>query len=126
MREWFYLFKTPCLLLTPHRYKGERFVSIGEFPKFEDALKRKYVSEPWSCETTVNRNGPRMGEAGEDEVSEGFEDVARWEREKVGGHSSKRKHILSTSFPGSIWENVLIQNRDQVWGLGYGPLFVRG
>lgn len=60
------------------------------------------------------------------EVAEGFEDVSRWEWEKVGGHSSKRKHLLGTSFLGGIWENVWIQTRDQIWGLGYGALFVRG
>lgn len=31
---WFYFSKTPCLLLTSDRHKGERFVSFGEFPKF--------------------------------------------------------------------------------------------
>ena len=26
--------RIPCLCLTPDKYKGERFVSLGEFPKF--------------------------------------------------------------------------------------------
>lgn len=53
-------------------------------------------------------------------MSEGFEDVARWEREKVGGHPSKHKHILSISFPGSTWENVLSKTETRSGALAMG------
>ena len=52
------------MCLTPDKYKGERFVSLGEFPKKKDALIRNCVPKSCSCETTVKRIGRRLGEPG--------------------------------------------------------------